>query len=114
MQTLSVARGLGLNGLNTLNQMAELRAKSEQASKRALKLERALEVANVDLKKARDEVEMARDEVEEAKLELLQSWSSFEEELVKAWAQAIEEFKQFNEFKTLLGQYRSGSYYYGL
>lgn len=88
LQTLSVARGLGLNGLNSSNQMVELKAKSDQAFKRALELERALETANVDLKKSRNKVRITKDKVEEAKLELLQSRSSFEKELVKARVEA--------------------------
>lgn len=34
--------------------------------------------------------------------------------MVKARAQAVEDFKKSKEFGRLLGQYRSGSYHYGL
>ncbi|XP_022889733.1 uncharacterized protein LOC111405190 isoform X2 [Olea europaea var. sylvestris] len=118
LKTLSVARGLGLRGLNSSDRIAELEVKSEVAFKRAQELERALEAAKADLKKAEDEVGLARDEAEEAKLELIQSRSSFEAELVnvraEAQAQAVDDFKKSDEFKTLLGQYGSGSYYYRL
>ncbi|XP_022866140.1 uncharacterized protein LOC111385948 isoform X1 [Olea europaea var. sylvestris] len=118
LKTLSVARGLGLKGLNSSDRIAELEVKSEVAFKKAKELEKALEAAKVDLKKAEDEVEFARGEAEEAKLELIHSRSSFEAELAKVQAetraQAIDDFKKSDEFKTLLGQYGSGSYYYGL
>lgn len=45
----------------------------------------------------------ATDEVKEAKLELIQARKGFEEELAKARVQAIEDFKNYNEFETLLG-----------
>lgn len=66
---------MDLKGLNTSSQITELEAKIKMVCKRALELERSLEVANADLKKAKDEIEVAKDEVEEAKLELLQPWS---------------------------------------
>lgn len=81
-----MARGLSLNGLNISSKLEELEEERVQAKKWALELEKALEVARSDLKKARDETGIARDEVEDVKLELIQSKKKFEEELVKARA----------------------------
>lgn len=81
-------------------------------------MEKALKITEADLKKSREELETSKAEVEEVKLELLQSQRSFGEELAKAReearAQAVEDFKKSDEFGTLLGQYGSGSYHYGL
>lgn len=106
--------GLTLNGLNILSKLEELEERNEQTKKWVLELEKALEVARADVRKAWDEIGLAKDEVKEAELERLQARKSFEEDLVKARAQAIEDFKQSDEFGTLLGQYESGSYHYGL
>lgn len=106
--------GLTLNGLNILSKLEELKERNEQTKKWVLELEKALEVARADVKKAWDEIGLAKDKVKEAELERLQARKSFEEDLVKARAQAIEDFKQSNEFGTLLGQYESGLYHYGL
>lgn len=57
---------------------------------------------------------VAKDKVEEAKLELVQARKGFEDELARALAQAIEDFKKSEEFGTLLGQYGSSSYHYSL
>lgn len=57
---------------------------------------------------------VAKDKVEEAQLELVQARKGFEDELARALAQAIEDFKKSEEFGTLLGQYGSSSYHYSL
>lgn len=94
------------------------RRKNIELIGRASDLEKVLQATKADLKKAQKEVEIYKDEPEDAKLELIKSKKSFEEKLAKARdearAQAIEDFKKSEEFETLLGQYGSGSYHYGL
>lgn len=68
---MSVARGLTLNGLHISSKLEELEEKNEQTKKRALKLEKALEMAKADLRRAQDEIGVLKDEVEEARLQFL-------------------------------------------
>lgn len=45
---------------------------------------------------------MVRNEVEDAKIELVRGRKGFEEDLAKARAQAVEDFENSNEYRTLL------------
>lgn len=105
MQSLSVARGLTLNGLNILSGLEELKGEKEWG---ALKHK----AARANIKRAQDEAEVAKDEAEELKLKLFQSRKTFEEEEIKARAKR----SRISNSQTSLGLYLDstgwGSYHY--
>jgi chromosome segregation ATPase len=114
MQALSMARGLSLRSLESSSKVADLEVQVEEKEKRIRELEVERDLVRIELRKARDQIGEIKDEAEEAKLELIQVRKGVEDQLSRARAQAVEEFKGSEEQKTLLGEYGSGSYHYGL
>jgi chromosome segregation ATPase len=105
---------LSLRGLSSSSKAEELATQNEQKEKRIRELEVERDLVRIDMRKLRDQVGTLKDEAEEAKLELMHAQKRFEDKLERARLQAVEEFKSSEEQKTLLGEYGSGSYHYGL
>lgn len=107
--------------MDLANSVRELEVKDEHHRVRIRQLEEQRNAAKLEAKQAREEAEVAnkqaegaREDVEQTLLHLEEAKKGFEEELAQARAQAVEDFKKSEEFGSMLGDYGSGSYAYGL
>ncbi|XP_022889634.1 uncharacterized protein LOC111405124 isoform X2 [Olea europaea var. sylvestris] len=117
LKTLSVARGLSLQGMDESHKMAGLveavglrDKKLSDAEVARAQVLKERDDARLELRKAQDEIGIAKDEAKELKLELEQLKRDMESKIEGARVSAIEDFEKSEEMDRLKGEYTSGSY----